>query len=339
MYGGRAKLLHIGGGFTDTKEELLKLFEENKGVYISGEDIAEKLSVSRTAVWKAVKSLRLDGYKIDSVQNKGYSLATETDILSAQGIYKYLKPAYSGLQIKVFPIVGSTNTCVREMAEAGAAEGSTVISGAQTGGRGRNGHSFFSPYDTGLYMSVLLRPQGCRSDRAVRLTTMAAVAVCEAIEAVSGQKARIKWVNDIFIDSKKVCGILTEASFGLENGLLEYAVVGIGINVFTPEGGFPKELKNIAGAVFNKKRDDAKNLLAAECLNSFMKYYTNFEKDDYVNEYRRRSLVIGKNVSVMFSDGKKEAVVLDIDDDCRLIVQYADGTTEGLFSGEVSVKV
>ena len=222
----------------------------------------------------------------------------------------------------MLPVVSSTNTCVREMAEAGEAEGSTVISGAQTGGRGRNGHSFFSPYNTGLYMSVLLRPQGCRSDRAVRLTTMAAVAV-----------------NDIFIGSKKVCGILTEASFGLENGLLEYAVVGIGINVFTPEGGFPKELENIAGAVFNKKRDDAKNLLAAECLNSLMKYYTSFEKDDYVNEYRRRSLVIGKNVSVMFSDRQKEAVVLDIDDDCRLIVQYADGTTESLFSGEVSVKV
>lgn len=322
-----------------TKEELLALFEKNKGMYISGEAIAEKLSVSRTAVWKAVKSLQSDGYIIDAVQNKGYSLAAETDILSAQGIGKYLKSICSDLQINVLPVVSSTNTAVREMAEAGAKEGTAVISGAQTGGRGRNGHSFFSPYNTGLYMSLLLRPRNCPSNQAVKLTTMAAVAVCKAIEAVSGEKAQIKWVNDIYIHGKKVCGILTEASFGLEDGLLEYAVVGIGINVFVPEGGFPKELESIAGAVFNNTQSDAKNRLAAECLNRFMEYYTALEKSDYVSEYRSRSLVIGKEVRVIFSDRQVDALVLDIDDDCRLVVQYGDGTTESLFSGDVRVKL
>lgn len=322
-----------------TKEELLALFEQNKGTYISGEDIAEKLSVSRTAVWKSVESLRREGYNIDAVQNKGYRLSAETDILSVQGISKYLKPTYSDLQLNVLQTVNSTNTAVREKAESGAPEGYTVIAGSQTGGRGRRGHSFFSPCDTGVYMSLLLRPQHCPSSQAVKLTTMAAVAVCEAIEAVSGEMAQIKWVNDIYVRGKKVCGILTEASFGLEDGFLQYAVLGIGINAFTPKGGFPKEIESIAGSVFSEHCSDGKNRLAAECLNSFMKYYTMPEKESYVNNYRSRSLLIGNDIRVLFSDREKNAVALDIDDDCRLVVRYEDGTSDSLFSGEVSVRL
>ena len=322
-----------------TKEQLLALLEKNKGVYFSGEEIAEKLSVSRTAVWKAVESLRGEGYRIDAVRNKGYCLSVETDILSVQGIEKYLNPICAGLKLAVFSTVQSTNTMAREAAVSGAPEGYTVIANMQTDGRGRSGRSFFSPADTGVYLSLLLRPPHCSSREAARLTTMAAVAVCEAIEAVSGERAQIKWVNDIYVSEKKVCGILTEASFGLEDGFLEYAILGVGINVSPPRDGFPEELRSIAGTVFHEAHSDGKNHLAAEFLNRFMSYYTVPEKINYIDRYRSRSLAIGREIRVIFPDCQKKAVALDIDEDCHLIVKYEDGRIETLSYGEVSLKL
>lgn len=322
-----------------TKEKILSLFEEQKGTYFSGEEIAEKLSVSRTAVWKAVNSLRSEGYQIDAVQNKGYSLSVDTDILSAQGIRKYLNRACDALELHVLPEAGSTNTLLREKASAGAAEGCTIIANAQTEGRGRMGRSFYSPVDTGVYMSLLLRPVGLSPAQAMGLTTMAAVAACEAIEEVSGKQAQIKWVNDIFMDGKKVSGILTEASFGLENDSLEYVVLGIGINAYPPAGGFPEDIEQIAGAVFHERQNDGKNHLAAGFLNHFMKYYTAKEDADYVEKYRDRSLVIGKEIRVLSPNGGKKAIALDVDEDCRLLVQYSDGRRERLASGEISIRL
>lgn len=322
-----------------TKEQLLLLFENNKGVFFSGEDIAEKLSISRTAVWKSVQSLRNDGYHIEAVRNKGYCLSVETDILSVQGIQKYLQPVCQGLELNVLPALHSTNTLAREKAMDGAPDGYTILANSQTGGRGRRGRAFYSPPDTGIYMSLILRPQHYSSQQAVGLTTMAAVAVCEAIEAVSGEKAEIKWVNDIYVRGKKVCGILTEASFGLEDGCLEYAVLGIGINVSMPAGGFPDEIKEIAGAVFQKAQNDGKNHLAAECLNRFMTYYSKPQEAGYVEKYRSRSMVIGKEIEVISSSGTQKARALDVDENCRLIVEYEDGRKESLYSGEISIKV
>lgn len=322
-----------------TKEELLTLFENNKGMYFSGEDIAEKLSVSRTAVWKAVESLRSDGYNIDAVRNKGYSLSVETDILSEQGIRKYLETDCCDIVLNVLPSLSSTNTLVRERVAAGAREGYTVIANHQTEGRGRSGRSFYSPPDTGIYMSILLRPEGYTAQQAVRLTTMAAVAACEAIETVSGKNALIKWVNDIYVNEKKVSGILTEASIGLESGFLEYVVLGIGFNVSMPRDGFPDELNDIAGAIFEKIGSDTKNRLAAEFLNRFLAYYRMFPNTGYVEQYRRRSLVIGKEIQVMFPCGSKWATALDVDEECRLIVRYEDGSKESLSSGEISVSL
>ena len=320
-----------------TKEQLLMLFENNKGVFFSGEDIAEKLSISRTAVWKSVKSLRNDGYNIEAVRNKGYCLSVKTDILSVQGIQKYLQPVCSNIQLNVLHTLNSTNTLAREKAMAGAPDGYTVIANSQTNGRGRGGRTFYSPSDTGIYMSLILRPCHYSSQQAVKLTTMAAVAACEAIEAVSEEKAQIKWVNDIYVGEKKVCGILTEASFGLEDGFLEYAVLGIGINVYPPADGFPNEIKDIAGTVFSEEQSDGKNHLAAEFLNRFMTYYSIPQDTNYVDNYRSRSLVIGKEIQVIFSDCTKKAVALDIDKECRLIVQYEDGKIESLYSGEISI--
>ena len=320
-----------------TKEHLLELFENNKGTYLSGETIAEKLSVSRTAVWKAVKALRDMGYAIDAVPNKGYSLSAETDILSVQGIQKYLTPISRDTELNIVASVNSTNTAVRSMAAAGVSEGYTVIANAQTNGRGRYSRTFYSPADTGIYMSILLRPCRFSSGDALRLTIMAAVAVCEAIESVSGRSAQIKWVNDIYMDGRKVCGILTEASLSLENNMLEYAVVGIGVNVNMPSDGFPDDIKNIAGAIFSHHKSDVKNHLTAEILNRFLSYYKSPQLPELTEKYKMRNFTLGKNIKVICQNSVKNAVAVDIDDDCHLIVEYHDGKREHLSSGEISI--
>lgn len=322
-----------------TRERLLDLLEQQKGTYFSGEDIAERLSVSRAAVWKAVKTLRAEGYPIDAVRNRGYCLSPATDILSAQGIAKYLKPACSDLHLQVVSETNSTNTAVRERAAEGAPEGWTVVSGSQTKGKGRIGRTFFSPPETGVYLSLLLRPPHCQAQEAVKLTTMAAVAVCEAIQELSGVQAQIKWVNDIFIGDKKVCGILTEAALGLEDGFLEYAVLGVGINVYPPKDGFPAELRDIAGSVFSAPQDDGKNRMAAAFLNHFMADYANREHSDYAARYRARSLVVGQDIWVMQGGQACPAHALDVDDACRLHVRYEDGRTACLTSGEISIRM
>lgn len=318
-----------------TKEKLLCLLEENRGRFFSGEEIAERLEVSRTAVWKAAKMLRTEGYQIDAAQNKGYCLAQSTDILSEQGVCRYL--AASEIRPEVLAVTSSTNGVVRERANNGETEGLAVIAGAQTKGRGRLGRTFYSPADTGIYMSLLLRPEGFTPAEAIRVTTMAAVAASEAIERVSGRKTQIKWVNDVFMDGKKVCGILTEGSFSLENENLEYMVLGVGMNVYEPEGGFPEELKDIAGSIFDQRQNDGKNRLAAEFMNAFMAYYRE-RNTEYAEQYRRRSMVLGRAVDVITAGGRRRAWALDVDQDCRLVVRYENGEIVHLSSAEVSIR-
>ena len=360
-----------------TKEKLLELFEAHKGTFFSGEDIAKNIGCSRTAVWKAVQGLRNDGYNIEAVPNKGYSLAEDTDIVSAQGIQKYLKPLCTGLKIPVLPVVDSTNTYIREHVTEELADGYTVLANKQTSGKGRLGRSFFSPEGTGVYLSMLLRPQNYSAEQAMRITTIASVAACEAIEEVSGKTASIKWVNDVYIANKKAVGILTEASFGLENGLLDYAVLGVGFNAYTPSGGFPDELKDIICAVFDNPAADGKNRLAAAFLNHFMEYYKAENPGDYIEKYRKKSMVIGNPITVYKhglptassspsakaqsargsngtpaesssgfgtapnsrSAGGIPATALDIDSRGGLVVRYEDGTEETLSSGEISIRL
>lgn len=322
-----------------TKEKLLELFETNKGTYFSGEEIAQRFCVSRAAVWKAVNALRQDGYAIDAVTNKGYRLSEKTDILSPQGVRKYLKPAYQAMELEVLSTVPSTNALVREKAIETFPEGYTVISNEQTAGRGRYGRTFFSPRDTGLYMSILLRPIHYSAQQAARLTAVAAAAICRTIEEISGEPAQIKWVNDIYIRGKKVCGILTEASFSLETGSPEYVIVGTGVNVYPPVGGFPEELEPIAGTIFDCPGDDLKNRLAGGFINRFMDSYTFPEQTGYVEEYRSRSLVVGKNVTVLSGGQSRSAFAYGIDDECRLLVQYDDGETAALSYGEVAIRL
>jgi len=318
-----------------TKDELLQLFETRKGEWLSGAEIAEKLQISRTAIWKAVETLRAEGYAIEAVRSRGYCLSPDTDIVSAQGVGKYLK---KDLDITVVEEVASTNTMLKELASEGAKEGRVVIANSQTAGKGRMGRQFFSPKDSGVYISVLLRPRTVAPEKALKITTMAAVAASRAIEEVAPEEAKIKWVNDVFVNDLKVTGILTEASMSMESGHLEYAVLGIGFNVYLPEGGFPEELKTIAGAILQKKEPDAKNRIAASFLNHFFEIYDDPDHLHYEQYYKEKSLVLGKKVDVLSGTGTRRAEVLDITDDCNLVVRYEDGSEGILSSGEVRIR-
>ncbi len=322
-----------------TKERLLELLEAEKGRYASGEEIAQALCVSRAAVWKAVKALRQEGYPIEAATNRGYCLSNKADVLSVQGIRKALNPVCRNVNIIVVPTVDSTNALIREMAGRGEPEGCVVVAGEQTAGRGRRGRQFYSPKDTGIYISLLLRPKHCAIERATGFTSMAAVAMCEAIESVSGEAAQIKWVNDVFVRGKKVCGILTEASLDMENGEAEYVVLGAGVNVYPPGDGFPEELKAVAGTVFEELHSDAKNRLAGEFLNRMMAFYAAPDADAYVEKYRARSLVLGKRITVLQGESARSATVCDIDGACRLLVRYDSGETACLSYGEIQVRV
>ena len=320
------------------KDKTLQLLEENRGTFLSGEEIAEKTGCTRGAVWKAVKSLQEEKYPITAVTNKGYCLDESTDILSEPGVRKYLSGKAKDLDISVYKSLESTNITLREFADKGAAEGKVVISGMQTKGRGRLGRSFFSPSDTGIYLSILLRPD-IPADKAVKMTTAAAVAVSMAIEKVSDLKPSIKWVNDVYLRGKKICGILTEAAFSsMEVGGLEYAVVGIGVNVYQPEGGFSEELKNIAGEVFTEKMPDMRNRLAAEILNYYIDFYYNLESNTFFEDYHKRLMWINEKINVISAKKSTPATLLGIDTDCRLHVKYEDGREDFVSSGEISIR-
>lgn len=329
-----------------TRDDLLRVLESNRDSFVSGSEIADKLGVSGTAVWKAVNALRKEGYVIESVTNRGYRLSPDSDVLSYQILSQELADlTESGrIRLEVFDSIDSTNNVCRDKASLGEKDGFIAVAANQTQGRGRRGRSFYSPDNTGLYMSILLRPSGFDARQALRFTTMAAVAVSEAIEEISGKPAGIKWVNDIYMNGLKVCGILTEASFDLESGNLDYAVVGIGINLFEPEGGFPEEIRDIAGAVFtvdDSQGANARASLAAKIIRRFFAYYegSSSGSSDYISKYRAKCLVIGRDITVLSAGASPaRAHALDIDDECGLIVRYEDGRTETLRSGEISIR-
>lgn len=322
----------------DVKGKVSQLLRENKGNYISGEDIAEKLGVSRAAVWKCICGLRNDGFNIEALTNKGYRLVSCEDVINEDGIRSYLDSNLKDVfSLSVASSVPSTNRAVKEKAAQGESEGYVMISGHQTEGRGRLGRSFYSPSDTGVYMSVLLRPS-IAPQEATLITTAAAVSVCEALEKLGVCDAGIKWVNDIFINGRKVCGILTEAGFGIENNLLDYAVLGIGLNMYTPRDGFPDDIKDVAGSVFCEKTEDARNKFVAYLLESFWYYYNNISKRAHIRSYRDRCFVLGKEINIIKGDSITRARALSIDDDCGLVVQLSGGETAVVSSGEISIR-
>ncbi|WP_300369797.1 biotin--[acetyl-CoA-carboxylase] ligase [Brachyspira sp.] len=318
------------------KENIISILESNKGLFISGEKLANELNVSRTAIWKAVKNLKEAGYDIHSVSNKGYALSKETDILSSK-IIKNNMPNYSDkFNFLIYKTVESTNIIARGMAINGAESGTVIIAEEQTSGYGRNGKSFFSPYGTGIYMSIILNLKKKKFFNRSLITTAAATAVSKSIEEISNKNTQIKWVNDVFINEKKVCGILTEGAFSFEDGRLEYAVIGIGINVHFPKNGFPKEIDSIASSINTENNADIRNILIAKILEYLYEYY--FNNVAFYDEYIKRSFLIGKEVSINVDNKDYTVKVLDIDRTFALIVKFQDGKVDRLVSGSINYR-
>ncbi len=318
-----------------TKEKVLGVLLESGG-FVSGETLAERLGISRNSVWKAVTSLRSDGFEIEAVTNKGYILSSEGTALSEPVIRKYL-PENDSRSIYIFDTIDSTNNYAKKLASEGAGNGTLVTADMQTAGRGRLGRSFCSPAGGSIYMSVILRPKTDMQSSQL-ITSCIAAAAADAVDRVCGTDVKIKWVNDLYLNGKKICGILTEAAINFESGGLDYAVAGIGINLRSVKESFPEELLKIASSV----EDETGNLpgrcrLIAEILKNIDSYMQNIEKKAFLEEYRRRSFITGMRVAVSKYDEERTATALGISDNAGLIVKYDDGTEEVLNSGEARI--
>lgn len=321
-----------------SKSEVLRRLEQAKGESISGEDLAKSAGISRTAVWKIIQGLKEEGYAISAVTNKGYCLAPNTDRLSAEGIELYLPESTAG-KIHVYKSVDSTNTVAKQMALEGAAHGTAVLAETQTAGKGRLGRRFFSPEQSGVYLSMVLRPK-LTAQEALLITTAASVAVCRAIQIVTGQSPQIKWVNDVYLGDRKVCGILTEAVSNFENGEIESIVLGIGINFHWKEP-LPNELQQKAGALFEGEvpLGITRNQLAAELIRQVEILTEQIPSRAFLQEYRERSLVLGKRIEIHnFHQEPYFAIAEGIHENGGLIVRLEDGSLQTIQSGEVSIR-
>lgn len=314
------------------KDRVLEALEQNRGLSVSGEQLAQELGVTRAAVWKAIRALRDEGYGIEAGTNRGYSLPAGDGKLSAQGIRAHLTPRLDETELVVFDSVDSTNTEGRRRIAAGAKRELLLVANEQTAGRGRRGNSFFSPKDSGLYLSAVLFPHKSMADTALA-TVAAAVATCRAIEKVSGGAPRIKWVNDVFWNGKKVCGILTEAVSDFESGTVEALVVGIGVNVTREE--FPPALQKVAASL--ELDAAARNRLAAEIANELFALMDRLGDASLIEAYKARSLVLGKRVRYERSGQAREGIAADINERGNLVVRLDDGSLDVLGSGEISL--
>lgn len=256
-------------------------------------------------------------------------------------IKKHLLHYAKDVSFEIYDTIDSTNNRAKQLAKDGGKANTVIIARSQTSGRGRLGKSFYSPCDTGIYMSILLRPDAPASS-AILLTTAASVAVAKAIEKLSGKQAQIKWINDIYINKKKVAGILTEAAFSPNTASIEYAVVGIGVNLYPPKNLFPDDIKEIATSVFDRTdtpADDLSALFCAQIINNLLYYADTLNEKSFLNDYRERLFMLGQKIRVIEGSKSYEATALDIDDECHLIVLLDDGSRRTLSSGEISTKL
>lgn len=321
------------------KKDIINLLKENQDNFISGEKISKKLGITRAAVWKYIKAIKSEGYRIESVSRKGYKLISSPDVLTFEEIKPYLKTKYIGKNIKYYNTIDSTNTKAKELGRLGEDEGTCIISEEQTGGRGRLGRIWVSPKFKGIWMSIILMPD-IEPIEASKVTQIGAASVCRAIKEL-GVDAKIKWPNDIVLNNKKICGILTEMSGEINK--INYIVMGIGINVNIEEDEFQEDLKDIATSIkiatgLTIKRKE----LIAEILNNFEVLYDEFIKSGTIKESikvcRENSALIGKQVKIIKRENKVFAKAVGIGESGELIVEYSDGKVEKIVSGEVSVR-
>ncbi|MBL4935957.1 biotin--[acetyl-CoA-carboxylase] ligase [Clostridium sp. YIM B02515] len=321
------------------KSDILELLKNDKNDFISGQYISEKLGVTRTAIWKHINQLKEDGYEIESISNKGYRLVSSPDLLTSEEIKPYLKTALIGRNILHFDSLDSTNVKAKQLADSLKVDGAVIISEEQTSGKGRLGRTWVSPKYKGIWMSIILKPDLNPMD-AVKLTQIAAASVVNGCSELNIDTL-IKWPNDIVINHKKVCGILTEMSAELTR--INYIIVGIGINVNIDEAEFPESLKETATSLkIEVKHKISRQELIGRILNNFEYLYLEFINNNNIKASldicREKSALINNNIIVINRDKNTEAKALDIDEGGRLLIEYPDGRQEYLISGEVSIR-
>ena len=308
------------------KEEVLNLLSQNKGKCLSGQEIADTFGVSRNAVWKAVNALQSEGTDILSLKNKGY-------MLSKNALLKSDITLPEGTRLFFYDTLDSTNNEAKRLLANGLKENAVIIANEQTAGRGRQGKSFFSPKNTGVYFSFVFHPNKSLSDT-VFITTAAAVSVVRAIEKVSELKPEIKWVNDVYLGGKKICGILTEAISDFESGSVGSVIVGIGVNVNTAD--FPESIESTATSL-NDESVTRAGLMQA-LADEIIKVAEDLSAPDILADYRAHSLVLGKEISYIKNGEKFTATATAIGDKGELIVENTLGEKQILSSGEITLR-
>lgn len=319
------------------KEEILRLLRSADG-YISGQELCNRFGVSRTAVWKAINQLKEAGYEIEAQQNKGYRLMAAPDLMTEAEIKSLMHTEWVAKEVLYFDTIDSTNTKAQELAEKGYPSGTLVVADKQESGKGRRGRSWVSPSGTGIFMTLMIKPD-INPNNASMLTLVAALAVAKAITSVTGEEAMIKWPNDIVVNGKKVCGILTEmnAQFDYINNI----VVGIGINVHNES--FPEEISQMASSLMIEaggKRFHRAQIIA-ETMSYFEQYYDTFLKTQDLSALVREydELLVNRNKSVRVLDPKEpfDGKAMGITPKGELIVDTWE-SRKLVSSGEVSVR-
>lgn len=325
-----------------TKEQVLKILNDNNGLFLSGQEIADQIYVTRASVWKAIKALEKDGYQIDAVTNKGYRLKKNVDLIDTSFIQKSISKSWKKTKVLYYDEIDSTNDEAKRLA-INTKEDLIIIAGKQSNGHGRKGRDFYSPENTGLYFSVLIHTNNNISS-SDGITAIAASAAAVAIDNVifnNTDTTKIKWVNDIFYKEKKVAGILSEACNYMEDEESNYIIIGFGINVYEPEYGFPKNIKKTAGFLMPNvsQNESKKSKLVAAIVNQLTALSKS--KDTALNIYKSKSMLIGNYVKINSynkdANSKPYAKVTGINSKFHLLVKYDNGKKEELSSGEVSV--
>ena len=319
------------------KEEILRLLRSADG-YISGQELCNRFGVSRTAVWKAINQLKEAGYEIEAQHNKGYRLMAAPDLMTEAEIKSLMHTEWVAKEVLYFDTIDSTNTKAQELAEKGYPSGTLVVADKQESGKGRRGRSWVSPSGTGIFMTLMIKPD-INPNNASMLTLVAALAVAKAITSVTGEKALIKWPNDIVINGKKVCGILTEMNAQFD--YINHIVVGIGINVHNES--FPEEISQMASSLMIEaggKRFHRAQIIA-ETMSYFEQYYDTFLKTQDLSALVREydELLVNRNKSVRVLDPKEpfDGKAMGITPKGELIVDTWE-SRKLVSSGEVSVR-
>lgn len=335
-YGGDLLPVRKEVSAINRKEQVLARLIAADKQFVSGEALAQEIGISRNSICKIIHRLRDEGCTIEAVSNRGYRLISLTDRLREAEIRNALHTRSLGQNLLLYPQLSSTNLIARALAEEGAPAGTVVAAEMQTAGRGRLGRSFDSPVGSGLYMSVILRPENWRGDVGM-ITSCAAVAVACAIERHYPVPVQIKWVNDLYVHGKKVCGILTEASTALESGEIRSVILGIGVN--TARRTFPPELHAVATSLEEAAGglSVSRGLLMADILNELEPALIRMDTGAFLEESRRRSALLGRVVQVTENGKVYSALALYIDKNGYLTVRTPDGQYRTLRSGEVSV--